>query len=543
MELREITPIETLIENEFKKKNVCAYARVSTLKDVAHMSFDTQVQTYTKMITERSDWNFIGVYADEGKSGTNTNRRTKFSQMLEMAKRGHIDLIITKSISRFSRNVIDTISILQDLRNHKVEVWFENENISSFDPKIEFVISVLSGMAEEEARNVSENVKWNVRKQFSEGKFFIVTKGFLGYKRDEAGNLVIDEEEANVVRTIFEMYTSGIGVTQIVQWLNYNHIKTTYNKGPWYLNGVYGILKNEKYTGNAILQKTIRPNFKARLKVTNEVLPKYYVENSHLPIISQAMFDKAQSIRERQVEKYHHTIASVVEKEKYNKSTKYAGLLRCPLCGKNYTHRCGGKTAYSESIMVCASNKLSKHCPNEPISTPNLEKAIESQLKYIIKHKKEVLNLAFVATERHPERLTLLASKEAHEAKMEALQAKLSSIEGNSDEFHQQVSQEIKNELLQLNIDYARERNLLLSKYNPEVVKQTLNSIITQHAKDEKMDQLFIDLIDNITVRCKDQLEFHLKHVEGTGDLKTDELEVNYYIRKTKYRLEHYIVF
>jgi hypothetical protein len=193
-------------------------------------------------------------------------------------------------------------------------------------------------------------------------------------------------------------------------------------------------------------------------------------------------------------------------------------------------HRCGGKTAYSESIMVCASNKLSKHCPNDPISTPNLEKAIESQMKYIIKHKKEVLNLAFVATERNPERLTLLASKEAHEAQIESLQAKLASIEGNSDEFHQQVIQEIKNELLQLNIDYARERNLLLTRYNPEMVKQRLNAIITKHAKDDKMEQLFIALIDHITVWSKDQLEFHLKHVEGTGDLRMDELEVNYYI-------------
>lgn len=543
MELREITPIKKLMEQELTKKKVCAYARVSTLKDVAHMSFDTQVQIYTNMITERSDWDFVGVYADEGKSGTNTHRRPQFSQMLELAKAGHIDLIITKSISRFSRNVIDTVSILQDLRSHSVEVWFENENISSFDPKIEFVMTVLSGMAEEEARNVSENVKWNVRKQFSEGKFYIVTKGFLGYKRDEAGNLVIDEEEAKIVRTIFKRYTSGIGVTSIVKWLNNNQIKTTYNKGAWYLNAVYGILKNEKYTGNAILQKTVRPNFRARLKVQNDELPKYYVENSHPPIISQEMFDKAQTIRKIQVEKYHHTVSSVVVKDKYNKTTKYAGLLKCSLCGKNYTHRTSHKSSYSESVVTCSSNKQRKQCANDPISTPTLDRAIENQLRYIIKHKKEVLNLAYVAIERNPKRLTLLASKEAHEAQIEALQGKMANLEGYADEFHQQVVEKIKSELLQLYVEYSNEKNLLATRYNPEVVKQTLNSIITEHAKDETIDQLLVNLIDHIFVRDKNHLEFHFKHVEGIGDLKTHALEVIYSIRKTQYRLEHYIMF
>ena len=531
------------MEQELTKKKVCAYARVSTLKDVSHMSFDTQVQTYTKMITERSDWDFVGVYADEGKSGTNTHRRPQFSRMLELAKSGHIDLIITKSISRFSRNVIDTVSILQDLRNQGVEVWFENENISSFDPKIEFVMTILSGMAEEEARNVSENVKWNVRKQFSEGKFYIVTKGFLGYKRDDVGNLVIDEEEAKIVRTIFERYTSGIGVTQIVRWLNNNQIKTTYNKGAWYLNAVYGILKNEKYTGNAILQKTVRPNFRARLKVPNEELPKYYVENSHLPIITQEMFDKAQTIRKGQVEKYHHTVSSVVVKDKYNKTTKYAGLLRCSLCGKNYTHRTSRKSSYSASVVSCSSNKHRKQCANDPISTPILDQAIENQLRYIIKLKKEILNLAYAAIEQNPKRRALLASKEAHEAQIEALQRELASLEDYADEFHQQVIEKIKSELLRLNVEYANEKNLLATRYHPEVVKQTLDAIITEHAKDETMDQLLIELIDHIAVRDKNHLEFHLKHVKGSGNLKTEALEVIYFIRKTQYRLEHYIVF
>ena len=186
MDIKEIIMPSELILNK-PKKNVCAYARVSSVKDLAHMSFDNQVETYTKYILDNPKWNFIGVFADEGKSGTNTIKRKQFNQMIEMAKSGFIDLVITKSISRFSRNVVDSLSILHELKTLNVEVFFEKENISSFDSKIEFVISVLSGIAEEESRNVSENVKWSVRRNFAKGNFFFQTKDFLGYERDSDG--------------------------------------------------------------------------------------------------------------------------------------------------------------------------------------------------------------------------------------------------------------------------------------------------------------------------------------------------------------------
>ncbi len=543
MDIREITSIETLIDNQVRKKNVCAYARVSTLKDVAHLSFDTQVQTYTKMIMERSDWNFIGVFADEGKSGTNMSKRTQFQTMIGMAKSGLIDLIITKSISRFSRNVVDTITILQNLKQAKVEVWFENENISSFDPKIEFVISVLSGMAEEEARNVSENVKWNVRKRFSEGKFYIVAKGFLGYKYDEDRNLVIDEDEAAVVRKIYEMYTTGIGVSEIIRHLNSNNIKTTYNKGKWYGNAIYNILKNEKYTGNALLQKTVRPSFKAKLKVKNETLPMYYVENSHPPIVTQELFNKAQEIRKAQIEKFHHITSEKIDKDMYNQHTKYAGMLKCPYCGKSYIRRKKNTNSeYSRNMMMCPSNKMIKTCPGENISVSILDKAILNQLKYIISNKKDFLNLVYKAVESNPQRLSLLLVKEATEAKILGLQAKKQQLLDPINEFELKVMEEINNELNDSSLELPSINNQLSKTYQPEQVKNTINNILLKQAKSNDFDSLLGELIKSITVINKNNIEFRIKHVECSGLLKTKSLFVNYIVRKIENRLEHYVM-
>ena len=188
------------LDAHFQKKNVCAYARVSSDKDLQLMSFEAQVNYYTNYILKNSNWNFVGVYADEGISGTSTRNRDQFNLMIELASMGKIDLIITKSISRFARNVIDTLSILQDLRANGTEVFFEKENISSYDPKIEFVISVLASMAEEESRIISDNVKWGVRAKFKKGEFYFHTSNMMGYKRDKDGNLYIDEVEANIVK-------------------------------------------------------------------------------------------------------------------------------------------------------------------------------------------------------------------------------------------------------------------------------------------------------------------------------------------------------
>lgn len=539
---RVLLPDELIRDSGIQSRNVCAYARVSTLKDVAHLSFDAQVQVYTQMIIEHPNWHFVGVFADEGKSGTNTQKRTQFHEMLDLAIAGHIDLIITKSISRFARNVVDMLGILQALRNANVEVWFENENISSFDSKIEFVISLLSGMAEEEARNVSENVKWNVQKRFAEGKYFMVTKGFLGYQRDGAGNLVVNEEEAKVVRMIYEWYTQGVGVTEIMQRLNQQSIPTTYNKGKWYANAVYGILKNEKYTGNALLHKTVRPSFRAKLKVKNEIQPAYYVEHAHPPIVTLECFEQAQAIRKAKSRQYHRYVGEEIDKRKYNQKSPYAGKLRCSICGQHYVIRRGhSHSAYSDAVLACASNKLKKQCPNGNISLVVLEQAIQQQMRYIMKHRKEVVNKAVESLEKHHERMALLAIQIATKAKIVALEGQYESAVAMKDDYHEQLQIKLKEELCIQRMELAKASNLLLTKWNPELTRSKLNSVILNSSKEEGWTGLFQEIVNKINVVNKDQLEFWLVGVPLSGSTKSLAMEVKYRIRKTDYYLKHQI--
>ncbi|MFH2116679.1 MAG: recombinase family protein [Bacillota bacterium] len=544
MQIRDITPIDySFIEQ--KKRNVCAYARVSTSKDVAIMSFDTQIHAYTTMIKENPNWNFVGVYSDEGKSGTNLEKRSQFKFMLDIAKSGLIDLIITKSISRFSRNVVDTITILQDLKKSNVEVWFENENISSFDPKIEFVISVLSGMAEEEARNVSENVKWNVRKRFAEGKFYVVAKGFLGYENDSKGNLIINEDQANVVRSIYDKYTNGVGVTSIIKWLNDSNIQTTYQKGKWYPNAVYNILKNEKYTGNAILQKTYRPSFKSKTRVINEnKLPKYLVENAHSPIISIETFELAQNIRFKHITQYHAE-NHVINKDKYNKSSKYAGLVKCPYCAKNYIQRTGRKGAlYSEKVLICSSNKNHITCPAESISLLIFERAIKNQIEIILKHKKEFLDSVYKGLVNNTQVINANHELEATKEKLLALESKRDYLKRLEDDYHRTLLKEINGEIDNVLIKKNDWENKLAVELNINFYYDRIKAAIMNFKKDDDEIVLFKNLFSKVIPRNRNQFTFHLKTLETDDSMVVTHFKgtVDYYIRKRKNSLEHGIV-
>jgi site-specific DNA recombinase len=397
-------------------------------------------------------------------------------------------------------------------------------------------------MAEEEARNVSENVKWNVRKRFSEGKFYMVTRGFLGYTLDEHGNLIIDETEATIVRAIYEKYTQGIGVPQIVKWLNENQVKTTYNYGKWYDAAIYNILKNEKYTGNALLQKTMRPSFKSKNKVKNETLPMYYVENSHTPIITQELFEEAQSIRLGRIKKYHSE-STLINKEKYIAKSKYSGLVKCGECGRSYIHRLGNQASpYSKEIMVCIQNKGCKTCPGDNISVSILEQAIQNQVDYIIKHKKAFLQQVYDAVQNNPKRLELVRNQEELGKKIEILEERKCGLKEVHEEFSRMVQAEIEREITSCRLELANTNNLLATTYSPDRSKQQIQEILYPYIKGKEIDVLVPLLFESITVNNQRLLELRIRHVNGVGKEKTETLNVTYTIRKEENRLEHYVV-
>lgn len=288
-------------------KRVAAYARVSTDSEEQYTSYLAQIDYYTKHIQSHDGWEFVGMYADEGISGTNTKGREQFNKMIEDALAGKIDLIITKSVSRFARNTVDSLTTVRLLKEKGVEVYFEKENIYTLDSKGELLITIMSSLAQEESRSMSENVTWGVRKRFADGKVSMPYKVFLGYRKGADGVPEIDEEQAKIVRRIYRMFLEGKTYTSIAKTLTDESVPTPAGRRKWSSTTVRSILTNEKYKGDALQQKTFCTDFLTKKKKVNEgEVPQYYVENSHPGIIDKEIFDWVQQeIAEREKEGKH----------------------------------------------------------------------------------------------------------------------------------------------------------------------------------------------------------------------------------------------
>lgn len=279
-----------------EKRRVAAYARVSTESEEQQTSYDAQVDHYTRYIRSREDWEFVKVYTDEGISALNTKKRDGFKEMVEDALGGNIDLIVTKSVSRFARNTVDSLSTVRKLKDAGVEVYFEKENIYTFDGKGELLITIMSSLAQEESRSISENVTWGKRKQFADGKFSVAYSHFLGYEKGEDGTMKVVPEEAETVRLIYKLFLSGRTPLGIAKELDRLHIPTPSGKVGWQSSTVTSILQNEKYKGDALLQKTYMADFlEKKTKVNNGEVQQYYVEGSHEAIIQPEDWERAQA--------------------------------------------------------------------------------------------------------------------------------------------------------------------------------------------------------------------------------------------------------
>lgn len=348
------------------KRKVAAYARVSTDSDEQYTSYEAQVNYYTGYIQSRVDWEYINVYADEGISGTNTKKRVQFNKMIEDALEGKINLIITKSISRFARNTLDTISYIRKLKAAGVEVFFEKENLWTFDSKSEMVLSMLAAIAQEESRSISENVKIGKRWGFKEGKVSMPYKNFLGYDKVD-GKIVINKEQAEIVRLIYRLYLrEGYSRSSVAEYLNEKEIPTPGGLiGKWKVNNITSILTNEKYKGDALLQKGYVENYLEHVVKKNEgALPQYYVENNHEEIISKEEWNEVQSELKKR-EKFRYA---------YSKKNPFCSKLICGCCGSFYGVKLWhSNSTYRKEILQC-TKKYSKG--KDKCSTPNLTEEI-----------------------------------------------------------------------------------------------------------------------------------------------------------------------
>src|SRR5574344_1944630 len=278
--------------NSKKKRRVAGYARVSTDMEDQQTSYAAQCDYYTNYIQSREDWEFVSLYSDEGISATSTTHRDGFNRMIADSLAGKIDLIITKSVSRFARNTVDSLSTIRKLKENGTECYFEKENIWTFDSKGELLITIMSSLAQEESRSISENCTWGMRKRFADGKVSVPFGRFLGYDRGENGEFIVNEKEADIVRFIYRMFMKGTTPYGIATKLTEENIPSPSGKQKWHAGTVKAILSNEKYKGDALLQKSFTVDFLTKKTKINEgEIPQYYVEKDHEAIIDPEIFD------------------------------------------------------------------------------------------------------------------------------------------------------------------------------------------------------------------------------------------------------------
>ena len=324
-----------------EKKRVCAYARVSTMTEKQQDSLTNQQAYFIHFYQNQKDVDFIGVYYDQGISGK-LAKRPGFQQMLEDCRAGKIDIIHTKSISRFARNAELLLAVSRELKTIQVDIFFEEQNLHTLSNEGEVMLTVLASYAEEELRNMSENQRWAFQKKFQRGELVINTKRFLGYDKDENGELIINPKESKIVKRIYNLYLSGMGVHAIAKLFNEEKVSTV-DGGKWYSSSITNILKNEKYKGDAILQKYYFAEIKAKQRLNQGQVQQYLITDNHEAIVSREDWEAVQK-RLRQNSKRDPRID-------YNRRYPLSGLLKCEHCGSTLKRQ---KYYKGKVVWVCS---------------------------------------------------------------------------------------------------------------------------------------------------------------------------------------------
>ena len=530
------------------KRRVCAYARVSSKSEEQETSLECQIEFYTKMIMTNSSYEFAGVFIDDGVTGTSIYKRKEFQKMVNKALSGQIDLIITKSLSRFSRNVEDAINILRVLRNNNVEVYFESENISSFDMDSELVINVLSAHAAEESRVISENVRLSYAKNFKDKKAYFNPESMYGYHLGKDGSIVIDEKEAEAVRLIYDLYLKDFSRQDIIDELNKGGYKPRFTK-EWHFQSLRKILHNEKYMGAAYLQKTFVKGVRGKRIKNDGTLPTILIENNHPAIVSKEVWLKANEKLKKKAFEYQNSHQYDERREGkicINKSI-YTGLFMCGKCGKNYQFKINNRGKSSESrTFHCASNRDRKICENDDLPLNVIDIITLKVINKIILSKNSFFSLLEESFNRHNDIEEKQKEIEVLQRKIDELQSKFNKYKDIDDEFYQAINKAYKEKLKPLYLKKVALENMVntstaINDYLYQF-KKTLapyTRIITS-LESFPLSKVF----SRIIIHDRD----HITFVLGTaGDISTitnmnDDIliqEEPYYIRRSKHILKY----
>ena len=366
--------------SKYHQLRVAAYCRVSTAQEEQQNSYQVQIAYYTDLINRKKEWTLAGIFADEGISGTQTKKRTEFNRMIRMCKNKKIDLVITKSISRFARNTVDCLEYVRQLKDLGIGVIFEKENINTLTMTSEFMIALYGSFAQAESESISKNVSWGKEKAYREGKVQFQYKYLLGYKKGTDGKPEIVPEEAEIVRLIYTLFLDGYSMTRIKKILENKGYLTAQGKKVWNESLIRSILKNEKYVGDALLQKTFTSDCITHKVVKNHgERPMYLVTDHHVPIVDRDTYNRVQQELARRSSKRKVSDKTITEQGKYSSKYALTELLICGKCGTPYRRTTWTSRGKKLIVWRCISRLEhgKRYCPDSPtIKEEQLHKAI-----------------------------------------------------------------------------------------------------------------------------------------------------------------------
>lgn len=487
------------------KRKVAAYARVSTDSEEQLTSYAAQISYYTEYIKGREDWEFVGVYTDEGISGCSTKRREGFQRMISDAMAGKIDLIITKSVSRFARNTVDSLTTIRLLKENNVECYFEKENLDTGSMESELILSIISSLAQDESESISKNVKWSAQKRMENGSYKIGCVPY-GYTKNEDGDMVIVPEEADVIQYIFNSIVSGMGVYKIAKNLNVRHIPAR-KGGKWSTTTLLDILVNEKYVGDALFQKTYTDSIFHRHDNHGEI-KTHLVQEHHEPIISRELFEKAGAIlaqraKERGIQK---------GTAKYQQRYAFSGKIICGQCGDKFKRQ----TYTSGITWACKTHLFHKsECSMKYIRDDAVKAAFVTMMNKLIFARKLMLRplceaLRIAGSDENLQRILYLKEELQHNAERKDELRKLRA-RGIIDSvlYNQEVSRIEKQ-----SDDYRSEIRGLGNAESGSSLKEAerlLKYVESADMLSEFSDDLFTDFVENIMVYDRSHIGFQLK--------------------------------
>jgi len=483
--------------NSVTIRKAVGYARVST--DDQENSYEAQMDYFTNFISARPDMQFVRMYSDEGVSGTGGVKRPGFEQMIKDALDGKFSLIITKSISRFARNTVTTLTTVRELKAHGVEVWFQKENIQTFDSKGELMITIMSSLAQEESRSISENVAWGIRKSFADGKVSFKYKHFLGYRKGANGQPEIDPEQAEVVRTIYRRYLEGDTPITIARRLTAAGIQTPAGKKTWSSTTVQNILANERYKGMAILQKRFTTDYLTKKRKKNEgELPQYKVEGSHPAIIPEETWELVQLEIERR-----SRIGT-----RYSSAGALSSRLVCADCGGFYGSKIWHSNSKNRSVIWRCNNKYrdvqrksgQKKCCTRHVTEKEIMAAFKAVVGQLYERRPEVIAACETVLAELMDTSILDAKLEKARSDAETIAAEVKALVGKDagDTFKERYAALEKRYITIQKKIQTLEANRDEQLYRARKAKAFLK---TMDSTDDLSDEeLFIALVDKVVV-------------------------------------------